>query len=123
MSEPKEVSFFQDSIDYAPNPNYEKGWPWYQKAFPHYRGEPVVGEATPSYRDGSRSPNTAARVFQFNPGMKIVYMVRDPMERQLSAWRMNYAFGKARTHPWRAEDRWRWQVRLLDAKANRGKRS
>lgn len=57
MSRLKEVSFFQDTIDFEPNPNYEKGWEWYQKAFSHYNGEPIVGEATPSYADRSRSPH------------------------------------------------------------------
>lgn len=106
MSRPKEISFFQDTVDYQPNPNYEKGWEWYQKTFNHYAGEPVVGEATPSYSDRSRSPNTAKRIYLFNPNMKIVYMVRDPLRRQISGWKMQYAFGKENAFPWRREDKW-----------------
>ncbi len=106
MSRPKEVSFFQDTMDFKSNPNYEKGWEWYQKAFGHYAGEPVVGEATPSYSDRSRSPNTAKRIHEFNPGMKIIYMVRDPLERQISGWKMQWAFGKGKATPWRLEYQW-----------------
>lgn len=106
MSQPKEVSFFQDTIDFEPNPNYEKGWEWYQTAFSHYSGEPIVGEATPSYSDRSRSPNTARRIFEFNPKMKIIYMVRDPLERQISAWRMLWTFGKEKSFPDRREIGW-----------------
>lgn len=106
MSRPKEVSFFQDTMDFKPNPNYEKGWEWYQQAFAHYTGEPVVGEATPSYSDRSRSPKTASRIAEFNPEMKIIYMVRDPLERQISAWKMQWAFGKEQSSPWRYEHRW-----------------
>jgi Sulfotransferase domain len=106
MSNPKEVCFFQDNIDYQTNPNYEKGWEWYQQAFAHYKGEPVVGEATPSYSDRSRSPNTAKRIYEFNPAMKIIYLVRHPLERQISAWKMQYAFGKEQSFPWSREHKW-----------------
>lgn len=106
MSELKEISFFQDTIDFQPNLNYEKGWTWYQQAFSHYNGEDVVGEATPSYSDRSRSPDTAKRIYDFNQHMKIIYMVRDPLARQISGWKMNYAHGKANYFPWRREDEW-----------------
>ncbi len=106
MSRPKEVSFFQDTMDFMPNPNYEKGWDWYQKAFAHYNGESLVGEATPSYSDRSRSPNTAKRIFDFNLDMKIIYMVRDPLERQISAWKMQWVLGRGRSKPWRREYQW-----------------
>lgn len=106
MSRPKEVSFFQDTVDFQPNPNYEKGWDWYKEAFAHYAGEAAVGEATPSYSDRSRSPNTAKRIWEFNPDMKIIYMVRDPLQRQISGWKMQYAFGRENCSPWRREERW-----------------
>lgn len=109
MSNPKEVSFFQDTVDFAPNPNFEKGWEWYQKSFAHYAGEKVVGEATPSYSDRTRSPNTAARIKEFNPEMKIIYMVRDPLQRQISAWRMQHSMGLAQTNPHRREHKWALQ--------------
>lgn len=106
MSQPKEVSFFQDMIDFQPNPNYEKGWEWYQQAFTHYAGESVVGEATPSYSDRSRSPTTAQRIYEFNPNMKIIYMVREPLQRQISAWRMQWAEGIESIWPDRRELQW-----------------
>lgn len=106
MSKPKEVSFFQDTVDFKPNPNFDKGWDWYQKAFSHYNGESVVGEATPSYSDRTRSPNTAKRIFEFNPDMKIIYMVRDPLQRQISGWKMQHAMGMANTNPGRIEGVW-----------------
>ena len=106
MSRPKEVSFFQDSVDFEANLNYERGWDWYQQAFAHYRGEPVIGEATPSYSDRSRSPNTANRIYKFNPDMRIIYMVRDPLQRQISGWKMQYAFGVEQSTPWCRETQW-----------------
>jgi hypothetical protein len=109
MSRPKETSFFQDIMDFEVNPNYEKGWEWLQRAFKHYSGEPVIGESTPSNSDRFRSPKTANRIFEFNPKMKIIYMVRDPLARQISAWKMQWAHGKQNLHPWRREDQWALQ--------------
>lgn len=106
MSSPKEVSFFQDILDCDLNPNYAKGWLWYKRAFAHYRGEAEVGEATPSYSDRTRSPGTAQRIHEFNPNMKIIYMVRDPFRRQVSAWRMWWAMDAAGCLPSRREQEW-----------------
>jgi hypothetical protein len=122
MSNPKEVSFFQDSMDFKPNPNYEKGWAWYQQAFLHYAGESLVGDATPSYSDRSRSPLTAGRIYKFNPEMKLIYMVRDPLQRQISAWKMQWAFGISKASNWRRETQWAlegfdaWLEKQRDAK-------
>lgn len=93
FSRPKEMNFFQSTYNYEENINYHKGWEWYQRAFAHYEQEPVVGEASPAYSDRLRSPETAARIHAFNPKMRIIYMVRNPLERQISAWRMHWSFG------------------------------
>lgn len=92
FSRPKEASFFQDTLHYKENPNFARGWNWYQQFFKHYNGESVVGEGTPSYTDRSRSGLTARRVYEFNPAMKLIYMVREPLARQVSAWKMFYHF-------------------------------
>ncbi|MEX0330166.1 MAG: sulfotransferase [Puniceicoccaceae bacterium] len=106
FSRPKEISYFQDTIDFQPNLNYEKGWDWYKKAFSHYNGEASIGEGTPSYSDRSRSPNTAKRIYKFNPEMRLIYMVRNPLQRQVSAWKMQYAFGKDQTRTPKTEEAW-----------------
>lgn len=121
MGRPKEVCYFQDNIDFMPNTNFHLGWEWYQRAFAHYKDERVVGEATPSYSDRSRSPRTAHRIFEFNPEMKIIYMVRDPFERQLSEWKMQYFEGTNGIRPERVETQWAiegfdsWMEKQLDA--------
>lgn len=92
MSRPKEASFFQDTFEFKQNPNFDMGWSWYSNFFTHYNGEKLVGEATPSYSDRTRSPKTAQRIYEFNPDMKLIYMVRNPIERQISAWKMDYYF-------------------------------
>ena len=107
MSRPKEVGYFLDTIDYKPNnPNYEKGWDWYQQAFSHYDGEAAVGEATPNYAARTRSPNTAKKIYEFNPDMKLIYMVRDPLAKQMSGWKMMYAAAKDEASPSTKEHEW-----------------
>lgn len=106
MGRPKEVCYFQDTMDFKPNPNFEKDWEWYQQAFSHYQGEAVVGEATPSYSDRTRSPKTAQRIHEFNPEMKIIYMVRDSLELQISGWKMQWAEGVDGSWPERVENQW-----------------
>lgn len=84
FSRPKEVCFFcSDEIT-------ARGWSWYKKHFSHYSGEKVIGEATPAYTDAILHPNTAKRIFEFNPDVKLIYIVRNPYERFVSAWRMFY---------------------------------
>lgn len=94
ISKPKEVNFFVDHLlDGQPNPNFERGWQWYKHAFAHYRGEPVIGEASPLYAEKICSRNAPKRIYDFNPDMKLIYMVRHPLERQISAWKMDWTEG------------------------------
>lgn len=107
MSRPKEVGYFLDTIDYkSNNPNYEKGWSWYQQAFAHYNNEAAVGEATPNYAARTRSPNTAEKIHAFNPDMKLIYMVRNPLAKQTSGWKMLYAAVQDEATPPTEEHEW-----------------
>ena len=83
FSEPKETMFFgSDRL-------YEKGIDWYQTTFfPHYAGEPLVAEATPAYSIRAQCGSAATRLHAHNPEAKIIYMVRDPLARSISAWKM-----------------------------------
>jgi len=85
FSHPKEVCFF--NVD----KNYEQGWEWYKKHFSHYTREKIIGEATPSYTAGWRSSVSAKRIYEFNPKMKLIYIVRHPYTKLISAWKMWFA--------------------------------
>lgn len=106
FAHPKEASFFQDTVNCQVNQNYAKGLDCYEQFFKHYQGEKSVGEGTPSYSDRTPSPGTAARIYKFDPGMKIIYMLRDPLERQVSAWRMFYLLASGETRPSIREHAW-----------------
>lgn len=106
FAHPKEASFFQDTVNCQVNHNFAKGLDWYKQFFKHYGGEKSVGEGTPSYSDRTQSPGTAARIYKFDPAMKIIYMLRDPLERQVSAWRMFYLLASGEARPSIREHAW-----------------
>jgi len=86
MAPAKEVHFFDDeaNVDWA-DPDYGR----LHAAFPPPDGR-VRGEATPIYLYW---PNCLERIARYAPGMKLVFVFRDPVERAWSQWRMEYARG------------------------------
>jgi hypothetical protein len=89
-SEVKETHFFDDeSLDWAA-PDYG---PYHQR-FPAADGRLRL-EATPIY---VYWPNCLERIRAYNPAARLVLMLRDPVARAWSHWRMEYARG-AETKP------------------------
>ncbi|NBD37244.1 MAG: hypothetical protein GVY10_01590 [Verrucomicrobia bacterium] len=83
LSEPKETMFFGSER------RHREGLDWYRRTyFAHWDGKSLPGEATPAYSDRTECPGTPERVHAHNPGARILYMVRDPVKRTESAWRM-----------------------------------
>lgn len=81
----KELHFFDDESQDWGHPDYDG----YHARFPEVAGRPV-GEATPIYLYW---PNSLERVFTYNPAMKLIVVLRDPVERAWSHWRMEHARG------------------------------
>lgn len=69
--------FFQDSL-------YQRGAGWYHSHFSGRLGQ-LSYEASPAYLC---CPKVAARIADYNPGMKLILFLRDPVERAYSAWNM-----------------------------------
>jgi len=70
---------------------YDKGKDYYIKSF--FSGatnEKMVGEATPTY---FLLPFVAERIQKYNPDMKIIFSLRNPMERAFSGWSMRVGNG------------------------------
>jgi hypothetical protein len=58
---------------------------WYNSFFIP-RGEALaVGESTPSY---SYVPEAARRIYEYNPAMRLIVLLRNPVRRAWSHWRM-----------------------------------
>lgn len=86
----KELHFFDDEGQDWSEPDYRA----YHARFPAPAGRPC-GEATPIY---SYWPNSLERICAYNPAMKVIMVLRDPVQRAWSHWRMEYARG-VETHP------------------------
>jgi len=79
---------------------YQKGTLWYRSRFPlearaalvhrRFGVPPAVGETSPDYLFDPRAPG---RVHAFDPDMKLMAVLRDPVERAFSHWRMRRRHG------------------------------
>lgn len=90
LPDAKELHFFDDEARDWSRPDYED----YHRRFAAPAGRPC-GEATPIY---AYWPNSLERIAAYNPAMKLVLVLRDPVQRAWSHWRMEYARG-AETQP------------------------
>lgn len=64
----------------------------YRAMFPRFEGRLTL-EASTSYSFGHRSDIVAGRLHAHNPDMRIIYVVRDPVARILSAYRHSVSRG------------------------------
>lgn len=69
-----------DAVQYF-NMNYNKDKNWYRSFFSDYDGEAVVGEESPSY---IRSPSAPCRMAEMIPDAKLLFIVRNPVDRAFS---------------------------------------
>ena len=78
----KEIGYFDQDI------SYRRGDCWYHGHFPlpHRLGRHgVTFEATPEYL---YYPKAAQRIFSYDPAMKLIVVLREPVGRAFSAWNM-----------------------------------
>src|SRR4249919_1140700 len=78
MSPVKQTKFF--SLDYDNGINF-----YLQTYFSGVADEKMVGEATPTY---FLLPFVIERIKKFNPDMKLIFCLRNPVERAFSGWSM-----------------------------------
>lgn len=83
VGQPKEVHFFDQ--------NYERGIDWYLQHFPDADGSRAVGEATPAYL---YFPEVAERIATTLPEVKILLLLRDPVDRAHSHFWHNRSVGR-----------------------------
>lgn len=85
----KELHFFDDeAVDWA-RPDYRA----YHRRFAADGWERIVGEATPIY---CFWPQSLERIAAYNPAARLVFLLRDPVERAWSHWKMEVARGNER---------------------------
>ncbi len=80
ISRPKEPKFF--------GRRYNKGWSWYGRLFREGRSFRLRGEGSTMYASELSSyRHTPELMHRYLPDLKLVYVVRDPLERIVSHWR------------------------------------
>ena len=75
MSRPKETEFFSWRFD--------RGWEWFGTKFAHYNGEAAIGEASTRTMPTPQAPE---RICERLPKARLIFVLRDPVERAHSAF-------------------------------------
>lgn len=71
-----------DSVQYF-DMNYQREEQWYRGHFTQYDGESVVGEETASYIRSEMAPK---RIAETIPDAKLIFILRNPIDRAFSHW-------------------------------------
>jgi hypothetical protein len=83
MSRPKELNFFLEER------NWPRGLEWYER---HFDADARVrGEASPNYSAYPHHLGVPGRMASVVPDARLIYLVRDPLERIAAHWVHNYA--------------------------------
>ncbi len=94
MSHTKETNFFQDPEHGGHDLD------WYLDQF---RGEAdQYGEASPNYTKRHSYPGVAERMHAALPGLKLIFLARDPLERAISNYLHNVGAGRRSLEDFRA---------------------
>lgn len=85
MSTPKELCFFME------DGNWGQGRSWYEGHFEAASDFPAIGEASVGYTMHPVFGGVAARIAELIPHLKLIYMVRHPIERMRTQY-LHYRF-------------------------------
>lgn len=109
----REVHYF-NKVD-----RYEKGKEWYRSFFPEERGERVVGEATPNYfwtfPESETAPDyrmvgVPRLVNELIPDVKLILLLRNPVDRAISAYYHHIRAGRASPNQRIGDVKDRWGI-------------
>lgn len=91
MSRDKETDYF------VGEKNFGRGPAWYAAQFAP--GPRLHGEASPNYTKVDDFPGVPERIKAHNPDVKLIFMVRDPVDRFVSQYRHSWTMGDVRDDP------------------------
>lgn len=80
MSEPKEPNFFSDDAEFS------RGIEWYESLFAGATTRQLCGESSTHYTKLPTYPLTSTRMREHLPDVKLIYLMRDPIERMVSQY-------------------------------------
>ena len=81
LAEPKEPEFF------SKDDRYSQGIAWYKALFAQARPEQICGEASTTYSRWPHFGDVPDRIASVAPDVKLVYMMRHPVERAYAQYR------------------------------------
>lgn len=93
MTTPKEPNFFSDDAVHA------RGMGWYQSLFDDAQPGDLKGEASTHYTKLPTHPETLARLRPHLPAPRLVYMIRDPLQRAVSHYIHAWSEGRMGPDP------------------------
>lgn len=85
MPQTKEVHFFDRTCEYLDTSTGLPRYNAYHARFKVARSHQLWGEATPIYMF---LPVAAARIHDYHPGIKLIFLLRNPVERAFSQYKM-----------------------------------
>jgi hypothetical protein len=81
-----EASYFCDD-------NYKERLHWYYSLYEAAPESKYYGDCSPIYSTVSIFPEMPKRIYEFNPEAKVIYIVRNPIERLKSVWAHTLSHG------------------------------
>jgi hypothetical protein len=90
LPQTKELNFFRDPSMFA------KGEAWYRRQFASAGSHQVPGEVSPDYTKHPHHSGAPERISAVCPGVKLIYLVRHPIDRMRSMYLHQVAMGRER---------------------------
>jgi hypothetical protein len=90
MTRPKEPNFFSDDAVYA------RGLGWYASLFQGAAPDGIRGESSTHYTKLPTHPRTVERMARHVPRLKLIYLVRHPIDRLMSQYVHELTAGRIR---------------------------
>jgi len=81
---PEAAMVYKKEPHYFSHDYYKLGWKGYLKLFNHCTDQKAIGDASTSYSRIRYHPGVIARIKEFVPKARIIYMVRHPLKRMES---------------------------------------
>ena len=88
MADNKEPQYFSDDRKFG------KGTERYESLFKNYNNEKAIGEASTNYAKHPSFKNVPERIKKVIPDAKLIYVLRDPVDRIYSHFVHNYYMGR-----------------------------
>lgn len=98
MPEAKEPQFFSDGAV------YHRGEAWYRSLFSAARDDQICGEASTTYTRWPHTDDAAPRIARLLPDVRLIYLMRHPVERAYSHYAHHMRFGVTMTFEEALED-------------------